>query len=104
MMLSTFLLSFIPLFTVHATVVPLRLRDTGGVQWGPCVLNSTLPIECSNLTVPLDYTEPDSSSNVTLNLLKVSASKQPVKGSILFNFGRAYLLRSTSSYRLTITE
>jgi hypothetical protein len=87
MTLSTLLASFIFLFAVHAVSGPLKSRDTAGVQWGSCAFNSTLPIECSNLTVPLDYSEPESSNTLELNLLKVPAAKQPVKGSILFNFG-----------------
>lgn len=60
------------------------------IQWGACTetaINSALPIECGNLGVPLDYTEPTSNASLTLELLRVSAAIQPSKGSILFNFG-----------------
>ncbi|KAK1965333.1 hypothetical protein LY78DRAFT_637711 [Colletotrichum sublineola] len=60
-----------------------------GVKWGPCsdVFLSPLPIECGNLTVPLDYANSSSSETINLELLKVKALNGPPKGSILFNFG-----------------
>jgi hypothetical protein len=60
------------------------------MQWGACnktEVNSTLPIECGNLSVPLDYTEPNSNATLNLELARVPAAVQPSKGSILFNFG-----------------
>ncbi len=60
------------------------------IQWGACnetAINSTLPVECGNLGVPLDYTEPTSNETLTLELLRVPAAVQPSRGSILFNFG-----------------
>ncbi|KAF9641105.1 alpha/beta-hydrolase [Lasiodiplodia theobromae] len=47
----------------------------------------TLPIECANFTVPLDYSSPNSTETLTLELLKVPAAKTPSKGSVLLNFG-----------------
>lgn len=62
------------------------------VQWGACpevapYLNATAPIQCGNLRVPLDYTEPNSTVLWDMPLLKVVASEQPPKGSIQINFG-----------------
>ncbi|KAK6365532.1 hypothetical protein LTS17_011251 [Exophiala oligosperma] len=42
---------------------------------------------CANFTVPLDYSNPQSSETLILTLTKVNATNQPAKGSILFNPG-----------------
>lgn len=42
---------------------------------------------CGTLTVPLDYVGTTSNATLELQLVKVSAVKQPKKGSILFNPG-----------------
>jgi hypothetical protein len=68
----------------------LTTYSTPKIQWGPCNetgLNSTVPIQCGNLLVPLDYTEPTSNATLKLDLLRVPARLHPSKGSILFNFG-----------------
>ncbi|EQB55567.1 hypothetical protein GCG54_00014647 [Colletotrichum gloeosporioides] len=58
------------------------------IEWSDCAeLNSTEPIQCANLTMPLDYTSPNSSKTLDLQLLRIPATRQPSKGSILFNFG-----------------
>ncbi|PGH14105.1 hypothetical protein AJ79_03222 [Helicocarpus griseus UAMH5409] len=61
------------------------------IQWGPCdpkeVGNSTEPIQCGTLPVPLDYSDPKSDKKLQLRLAKISATSQPSRGSILFNFG-----------------
>lgn len=60
------------------------------IQWGPCddiAVNSTIPIECSDFQVPLDYTKPTSNQTLTLQLLRVPAAVQPSQGSIQINFG-----------------
>ncbi|KAJ9499884.1 hypothetical protein H2202_004874 [Exophiala xenobiotica] len=44
-------------------------------------------LSCANFDVPLDYTEPESMTTLTLTLVKIDAVQQPVKGSILFNPG-----------------
>ncbi|KAH8886133.1 TAP domain-containing protein [Thozetella sp. PMI_491] len=66
---------------------------SGPLQWQKCTdiaFNATVPLLCGNLSVPLDYTSP-SSGNLTLQLLKIEATKAPANGSksttILFNFG-----------------
>lgn len=64
--------------------------NTPKIQWGACnetEVNSTLPIKCANLNVPLGYTEPTSNATLNLELARVPAAFQPSKGSILFNFG-----------------
>lgn len=61
------------------------------IQWQPCTeaafRNSTPPLSCANLTVPLDYTTANSNATVDLQLLKVSATNGPSNGSIILNFG-----------------
>ncbi|KAI1413422.1 alpha/beta-hydrolase [Hypoxylon sp. FL1857] len=63
---------------------------TSTLQWGPCnetEVPSDVPVQCSTLLVPLDYTEPNSNETLQLDLVKVLAPVKPSKGSILFNFG-----------------
>ncbi|KAI4247913.1 MAG: hypothetical protein L6R42_009466, partial [Xanthoria sp. 1 TBL-2021] len=60
---------------------------TRPVNWFPCTRNGTLPIMCGTLTVLLDYVNATSNAALELQLVKVSAVKQPKKGSILFNPG-----------------
>ncbi|OJD34142.1 nedd8-like protein [Diplodia corticola] len=84
------------LLLVQAIAVQARPQALGyaqnpsqEIQWGPCSLSQepTLPMVCGTLDVPLDYTQPNSSETLTLELAKVPAANQPAKGSILFNFG-----------------
>ncbi|KAI2603733.1 alpha/beta-hydrolase [Hypoxylon sp. NC1633] len=63
---------------------------TSKLQWGPCnktEVPSDVPVECSTLLVPLDYTDHSSNETLKLDLVKVLAPVKPSKGSILFNFG-----------------
>ncbi|KAI1377912.1 alpha/beta-hydrolase [Hypoxylon crocopeplum] len=63
---------------------------TSKLQWGPCnktEVPSNVPVECSALFVPLDYTDTRSNETLKLDLVKVLAPVKPSKGSILFNFG-----------------
>ncbi|KAL5355148.1 Alpha/Beta hydrolase protein [Aspergillus floccosus] len=65
------------------------------LNWAPCNLdfpeevqkNIVVPIDCATLEVPLDYTDSDSSKAITLQLVKVNATEEPVKGSVIFNPG-----------------
>ena len=60
------------------------------IRWGPCPTEinaiATSPITCGNFTVPLDYTG-STNETIDLELVRVSASKGPSRGSIFFNFG-----------------
>ncbi|EMR68213.1 putative tap domain-containing protein [Eutypa lata UCREL1] len=63
---------------------------TSKIQWGPCddiEINSTIPYDCSDIRVPLDYTKPESNETLTLQLLRLPAVVQPSLGSIQLNFG-----------------
>ncbi|KAI0893058.1 TAP-like protein-domain-containing protein [Annulohypoxylon nitens] len=82
--LSPFLLSLAVQGTVAVTV---PRDDKSGIQWGPCKLNTTLPVQCAKLPVPLDYTTTNSSKILNLDLIKYPAQKQPKRGSIILNFG-----------------
>lgn len=68
------------------------------LEWAPCDLEfegSTKDsiaehgeaLYCAKLAVPLDYTEPENGKTINLQLLKVKATKEPFKGSILTNPG-----------------
>jgi hypothetical protein len=77
-----------------ATASPLAVRQTNTTQstiaWGDCPeiysANATLPVQCGNLKVPLDYSAPNSST-FELVVIKVPALNGPSKGSIFVNFG-----------------
>lgn len=58
--------------------------------WAKLIAASGLeppPIDCANLTVPLDYTQPDSNLTIDLQLARIPALKQPSRGSIIVHFG-----------------
>ena len=57
------------------------------IKWFSCTQNGTLPLTCGSLVVPLDYLDTTSNATLELQLVKVNATKQPKKGSILFNPG-----------------
>lgn len=88
------IVSFLTLASA-AVASPLNRRnDTQygegkGIQWGECdfVSLGQAPIECANLTVPLDYTKPVANETVQLSLVRVPATEKESQGSILFNFG-----------------
>ena len=65
------------------------VRDVGNssIQWGPCKINATVPIQCATLPVPLDYTDTASDKTLDLSLIRAPAKTKRSKGSILFNFG-----------------
>ena len=80
---SPFLLSL----AIQGSVAVTIPRDNNsGIQWGPCKLNTTLPVQCGKLPVPLDYTD-NSSKILNLDVIKYPAQKQPKRGSIILNFG-----------------
>jgi len=65
------------------------------ISWFPCPpsasINTTtdggVPLTCGSLTVPLDYTKPNSTQTLQLQLTKITATKQPSKGSIILQPG-----------------
>lgn len=85
-------LIFPPLYSLFAQAIVVCMvihaqPDTADIQWGPCDINGTLPFVCGNISVPLDYSNPNSSEALIIELLKAPAIKQPSKGNILFNWG-----------------
>ena len=80
----------LPLFLVLylcCIVNALSERQGDAIQWVSCRQNGSVPVACGTLKVPLDYSDPSSKETLTLELVKLSAVKQPKKGSILFNPG-----------------
>lgn len=81
-----------------STAVDARALSKKGMKWSSCPeLNKNIselmvtvgpsePFECGTLSVPLDYTDPDSPP-LSLDLFRVKATKEPVLGTVLFNPG-----------------
>lgn len=65
-------------------------RQDRSIDWEPCADGFSLaalavvPVECATLEVPLDYTQKTSSDALELQLIRVKATKEPAKVSILF--------------------
>lgn len=65
------------------------------LNWKPCDLDLSDEIKavmrergyCATLEVPLDYTNPQSDKTVELQLIRFNATKEPFKGSVLWNPG-----------------
>nr|XP_036588199.1 TAP domain-containing protein [Colletotrichum truncatum]KAF6799340.1 TAP domain-containing protein [Colletotrichum truncatum] len=108
-------LSIIPLLQasllLHGAAAEAGSGGQSKINWSECAeFNTTEPIQCANLTVPLDYTQPNSSKTIELQLLRIPAARQPSKGSILFNFGgpsiagRPSLVQSAGSIRNSTSQ
>ncbi|KEY73904.1 hypothetical protein S7711_06110 [Stachybotrys chartarum IBT 7711] len=82
--------AFLSVAWVLVAITVVHAAQCGRIQWGPCeaaltsLTNGT--IECATLPVPLDYTQPNSSSVLNLELLRVPAATES-QGSIILNFG-----------------
>ncbi|KAM7193952.1 TAP-like domain containing protein [Naviculisporaceae sp. PSN 640] len=87
---------------VSSTPAPLVLatptfihREAGStdtpIEWGPCDFEAkrkhVYPLQCGNISVPLDYSDSESKETHTLELVRSPALNSPSQGSILFNFG-----------------
>ena len=48
---------------------------------------TTVPVQCAKLAVPLDYMDLGKSERLELDLIKINATKEPYLGSMLFNPG-----------------
>lgn len=84
--LGAFLFQASAVRAIAETYYPAQAKNQG-IQWSSCTLNSTMPIECANFSVPLDYSSPNSTELLTLELLRAPATKTPSKRSVLINFG-----------------
>ncbi|CAG9940268.1 unnamed protein product [Clonostachys rosea f. rosea IK726] len=72
--------------------VASALPRASTVQWGKCDygLRSTLPAQCANISVPMDYTSANASAKYTLPLLRIPVAANTIsRGSIIINFGGA---------------
>ncbi|KAK0663367.1 Carboxylesterase B [Lasiodiplodia hormozganensis] len=86
-MLARTALFYTALAYIGAHALPNNGTEGQEIQWGPCTLNASIPVDCGNVTVPLDYSTPNSTATLDIELLRVRATNQPSKGSILFNPG-----------------
>lgn len=74
---------------IHAATAALDfspcpdLNDEIATELSPANITT---FDCANVTVPLDYTDPDSNS-LDLNVFRVQATEEPVLGNVLINFG-----------------
>jgi hypothetical protein len=103
--------SFLTLYaslTLAATVAyasPAYPEGTGNservaINWTDASSDLGRPGSYGTLAVPLDYTLPQSENNtLTLNILKVNATKAPKLGSVLTNWGGPGL---NATYWLTL--
>ena len=68
------------------------------LKWAPCDLDfpasisevvkaNGVPLFCASFEVPLDYTNPDNGKTLELQLVKIKATTQPFKGSMIMNPG-----------------
>ncbi|KAL8843503.1 MAG: hypothetical protein Q9170_000007 [Blastenia crenularia] len=82
-----FLVATLPLILILLSTGDASQPTKKTINWFPCTQNGSLPLTCGILTVPLDYTDTTANAPLNLQLVKISAVKQPKKGSILFNPG-----------------
>jgi hypothetical protein len=72
-----------------------QITPSSSLNWAPCALDfpPTVkaliagPIDCATLDVPLDYTGQYSNDTLALTLIKHKATKQPFKGTVIFQPG-----------------
>lgn len=89
--MGTFLSHTLSLFVLGVQVA----IASHSISWFPCPPSASVngrtdgdvPLICGSLAVPLDYTSSNTSETIQLQITKVSATKQPSKGSILLNPG-----------------
>ena len=79
--------TFLPSLLFASSALALPAKQT--IKWGEC--EDKVPgveLQCAELPVPLDYTDPDSSATYPLRLMKAPVAKNTTsKGSLIFNFG-----------------
>lgn len=92
---ATVAAGILPILPVYALPSGRAEPDKGTIEWGPCDIPLSDDLkqlaaennECALLSVPLDYTNEESSSTIDLHLVKLPASEGPSKGSVLTNPG-----------------
>lgn len=62
--------------------------SNSSITWTDCPTDMKIktPSQCGTLAVPLDYTD-ENSKTLDLPLIKIKATKEPFKGSVLYNPG-----------------
>lgn len=88
--MKTSILSLLVLGLATSGVRASQLHErAASIQWGKCndprIADSTL--RCGNIMVPRDYSDPRSEDEIRIDIVKAPATKQPVEGSIFFNWG-----------------
>ncbi|KAJ4322004.1 hypothetical protein N0V84_005052 [Fusarium piperis] len=68
--------------------LPWAALNTHGLSWGRCSYKLPPNVECAEMEVPLDYTDPASNQTLIMDIVRYAALKKPLKGSIIINFGR----------------
>jgi hypothetical protein len=79
-------------------VMNRQVPSNSSLTWQPCQLDFPpedqeiitahgAAVYCATLPVPLDYTDLNSGGHIALQLVKVEATKQPFKGSVIMNPG-----------------
>lgn len=98
-MLLSLSLSLLSLALPTAFALPQLLdqRDepatpSQNIKWGPCEedvqgLSTDPTLVCGNVTVPRDYTQPDSKETIEIELVRSPAPKNGTFKTILMNFG-----------------
>ncbi|KAI1860287.1 uncharacterized protein JN550_011665 [Neoarthrinium moseri] len=80
-----------PLATLLVALASLATANsTNCILWNSCNITGpigSVPGECGKMLVPLDYTNPNSTQRLEIEILRIPATKQPKKGSIFLNFG-----------------
>lgn len=64
-------------------------RCSAKIHWGPCEdgeFKTDLPVQCGSIKVPYDYNTPNSTT-FDLEIVKIPATTNQSRGSILHNFG-----------------
>jgi hypothetical protein len=73
-------------------------HNNSTLKWAPCDLDFPpslnaaveahgVPVYCANLQVPLDYTNPNNGGTLDLQLVKINATTEPFRGSMIMNPG-----------------
>ncbi|KAG8673184.1 hypothetical protein FPOAC2_06616 [Fusarium poae] len=89
------LLGHLLLQSVQAAMLVSSDSGTSSIVWSQCDLDlgnevkseSQKAYDCAKFSVPLDYSNEDSSEPLVLDLIKANATRQPSKGSVFYNPG-----------------
>lgn len=71
----------------QATPLRLHSRQQQGIQWHTCPDDKGSPLQCGNISVPLDYSGEITNATVPLELFRLPAANNQSNRSVLLNFG-----------------